>query len=320
MPRAGVVVTVLAMAMVVSASVRVAAQSAPPADGGMRFEVASIKTAMSPAEMGRAAAARGAGPGGRISFPNLGVRVQPGGRLVGIANLQALILRAYGIREYQLDGGPKWLTTDYFDITAKAESETATEADLNAMLRSLLTERFGLRVHVETRQVPVFTLKARPDGRYGPGLKRTSAECERELEERKRTGASAPPPPLPSGPQPRIEPVCGRTMGMVNARNAVETYASGGRPFSDLVSRLSSDLKAPVTDQTGLTGLFDVVLEFESARQFAGQPPGPDLNSTDPLPVPLPAAVQQQLGLTLEKGTGPLPITIIDAADHPTPN
>ena len=316
MPRVGVVVTVLAVAMVAWASVRPAAQSAAPADGGLRFEVASIKPGMSPAEMGRAAAAAG----GRFSLPFMGVRVQPGGRLVATANLQTLIVRAYGIKEYQLEGGPKWLTTDYFDISAKAERETATEADLNAMLRSLLAERFGLRVHVETREVAVFTLKARPDGRYGPGLKRTSAECEQQLEERKRTGASAPPPPLPSGPQPRIEPVCGRTMGMANARTAVETYASGGRPLSDLVGRLSSDLKAPVIDQTGLTGLFDVVLEFESTRQFAGQPPGPDLNSTDPLPVPLPAAVQQQLGLTLEKGTGPLPITIIDAADRPTPN
>jgi uncharacterized protein (TIGR03435 family) len=295
------------------------AASAQPAAAAPRFEVASIKTAMSPAETGRAAAAGGAA-GGRVSFANLGIRVQPGDRLVAVASLQTLILRAYGIREYQLEGGPQWLTTDYFDLAAKAEQETATEAEMNAMLRSLLAERFGLRVHVETRHAPVFTLTTRADGRLGPGLKRTSAECERQLEERRGAGASAAPPALPSGPQPRIEPVCGRTMGMVNARTAVETYASGGRPLSDLVSRLSNDLKAPVIDQTGLMGLFDVVLEFESARQFAGRPAGPDLNSTDPLPVPLPAAVQQQLGLVLEKGTGPLPITIIDAADHPSPN
>jgi uncharacterized protein (TIGR03435 family) len=313
MRRLGVIAVVMGVLVAPGASA-----SGQPAAGAPRFEVASIKTAMSPAEMGRAAAASGAG--GPFSLPFFGVRVQPGGRLVGTTNLQTLILRAYGIREYQLESGPKWLTNDYFDIAAKAESETASDAELNEMLKSLLAERFGLRVHVETREAPVFTLKTRADGRLGPGLKRTSAECERQLEERKRTGASTPAPPLPSGPQPRIEPVCGRTMGMVNARNAVETYASGGRPLSDLVGRLSNELKAPVIDQTGLTGLFDVVLEFESTRPFAGRPPGPDLNSTDPLPVPLPAAVQQQLGLTLEKGTGPLPITIIDAADHPTPN
>jgi len=314
--RRGVVaVAIVTVLAVVVPGVRASGQSQAAAEP--RFEVASIKSSMSPYDAGRAA---GAG-GGRVSFPFFGVRVQPGGRLVAVANLQALILRAYGIQEYQLEGGPKWLTTDYFDISAKAEQETATEAELNAMLRSLLVERFGLRVHIETRQATVFTLKARADGRLGPGLKRTSSECERDLEERKRTGASPQLPPPPSGPQPRLEPVCGRTMGMVTARTAAETYTSGGRPFSDLVSKLSSDLKAPVIDQTGLTGLFDVMLEFESSRRFAGTPPpGPDPNSTDPLPVPLPAAVQQQLGLTLEKNTGPLAFTIIDAADLPTPN
>jgi uncharacterized protein (TIGR03435 family) len=304
------VVAACAMVVLVAGpATRASGQSA--AGAAPRFEVASVKSVPSPF-----AATPG---GGAISLP-FGVRVQPGGRLIAMANLQMLILRAYGIQEYQLEGGPKWLTTDYFDISAKAGQETATEADLNAMLKSLLAERFGLRVHVETRQAAVFTLKTRADGRLGPGLKRTLPECEKELDERRRTGAPPPLPPRRSNQEPRLEPVCGRTMGMVNARTSVETYASGGRPFSDLVSKLSNDLEAPVTDQTGLTGLFDVLLEFESSRRFAGQPQGPDLNSTDPLPVPLPAAVQQQLGLTLEKGTGPLPITIIDAAEQPSAN
>ncbi|HZI81832.1 MAG TPA: hypothetical protein VFD69_20060, partial [Vicinamibacterales bacterium] len=104
MPRVPVVVTVLAGVMVASGSLRLAAQSAAPADGGSRFEVASIKSAMSPFELGRAAAAAGRGPG-PVSLP-FGVRVQPGGRLIAVASLQTLILRAYGIREYQIEGGP----------------------------------------------------------------------------------------------------------------------------------------------------------------------------------------------------------------------
>jgi uncharacterized protein (TIGR03435 family) len=102
---------------------------------------------------------------------------------------------------------------------------------------------------------------------------------------------------------------------MITAKG-VETWAMGGHSFTELVSRLSRELKAPVVDRTGLKGLFDVLIEFESARRRAG----PDPNSTDPLPVPLPAAVQQQLGLTLEKSTGPLPVTIVDAAELPSPN
>jgi uncharacterized protein (TIGR03435 family) len=317
MPRVGVVVTVLVVALVASARMRVAGQSAPPADGGLRFEVASIKTAMSPAEMGRAAVASGAGPGG--GFLNFGVRVQPGGRLVGIANLQALILRAYGIRVYQLEGGPKWLTSDYFDISAKAERETVTEAELNEMLKSLLAERFGLRVHVETRQAPVHTLSlARADGRFGRGLTRTSQECETTLEERKRTGAR---PAMPSGRPTPGTPICGLTTMSLMARNGAATYTMSGQPLSTLVERISSELGAPVIERTGLTGLFDVVLEHESTRRPTGMPAaGLDPNSTEPLPMPLPAALQDQLGLKLEKGIGPLPITIIDAAELPSPN
>src|SRR5688572_6415126 len=317
MPRVPVVVTVLAGVMVASGSLRLAAQSAAPADGGSRFEVASIKSAMSPFELGRAAAAAGRGPG-PVSLP-FGVRVQPGGRLIAVASLQTLILRAYGIREYQIEGGPKWLATDYFDISAKAEHESATEAELNAMLRSLLAERFGLRVHVETREAPVHTLTiARSDGRLGSELKRTSAECEATLEERKRRGAQAPPLVLPRSPS---APACGVTSMGMNVRSGTATYRMSGQPISALVGRISSELGAPVVDQTGLMGLFDLVLEHEAARRPAGLPaPGLEPSSTDSPPVPLPAALQQQLGLKLEKGVGPLPITIVDAAELPSPN
>jgi len=282
-----------------------------PAPAAPRFEVASVKPGTSPFDAGRAAAAGG----GSVSFPFFGVRTQPGGRLEALSNLQGLILTAYRIEAYQLEGGPKWLTSDYFQITAKAERETATDPELFEMLKSLLAERFGLRVHAETRQASVFMLSARADGRLGAGLKRTSPECERDLEERKRTGAPLPPQPLPSGTPPRLTPTCGIDSNMITAAG-VETWAMGGRPFTELVSRLSGELKAPVVDRTGLNGLFDVLIEFESRRRRAG----PDPNSTDPLPLPLPAAVQQQLGLTLEKSTGPLPITIVDAAEPPSEN
>jgi uncharacterized protein (TIGR03435 family) len=288
----------------------------PAADAAPHFEVASVKPGLSPADAGRAAAASG----GKFTFPFVGVQVQPGGRLIANTNLRGLILRAYGIRGYQLEGGPTWLTTDYFDVAAKAERESATEAEMNEMLKALLAERFGLRVHVETRQASVHTLTvSRADGRIGGNLRPTSRECETTIEERKKAGS---PTPRPSSGQitPGV-PVCGLANAFVDPRTASEIYTMGGYPMSTLVERLSTDLNAPVLDRTGLTGLYDVTLEFQSARRFPGQPPsGPDPNSSDPLPVPLPAALQKQLGLQLEKGTAPLAITIIDAADHPSPN
>ena len=302
---------VAAGVVVALAAVRANAQSPAAAP---RFEVASVKPGMSPMDAGRAA---GAG-GGRVSFPFFGIRTQPGGRLQAVANLQTLIMRAYGIKAYQIEGGPKWITTDYFDISAKADSETATDAEMNEMLKSLLAERFQLRVRVETRQMPVYTLTlARPDGRLGPGLKPSSEECATSVEERKRTGA---PPAMPPGPRTPLTPVCGMvTMGLT--RNGAATFAVGGQALSAVVSHISSELGAQVVDRTGLTGLFDIVLEYESTRRMQGLPaPGPDPNSTDALPVPLPSALQQQLGLRLGKGMGPLPITIVDAAEPPSPN
>src|SRR5688572_26107286 len=231
MPRFDVVVTVLAGAMLALGSVRVAAQPAALAEGGLRFEVASIKPGGSPADAGRAMAA-GEG-GGRISIPFFGVRVQPGGRLMGTANLQSLIMRAYGIRDYQIEGGPKWLTADYFDITAKADKETVTEAEINEMLKGLLAERFGLRVHVETRPSPVHTLTiARADGRLGAGIKPASAECLATLEEQKRSGTRTAPP-MP-GERERMTPRCGVTSESMTARTATATFTMGGQPFSSL--------------------------------------------------------------------------------------
>jgi uncharacterized protein (TIGR03435 family) len=308
--RSGVVVAAAVMVLV---SARTGAQSS--ADAAPHFEVASIKPGLSPADAGRAAAASG----GKFTFPFVGVRVQPGGRLIANTNLQGLILRAYGIRGYQIEGGPTWLTTDYFDIAAKAESAVATEAEMNEMLKSLLADRFGLRVHVETRRASVHTLTvSRTDGKLGPGLKRTSTECEATLEERKRAGAK---PPTNSARSQPMTPICGLTTMSLDPRRSVATYAMGGQPMSALVEKIETELSAPVLDRTGLTGLFDAAVEYEApARWSRRSPAGPDPNSTDPLPVPLPAALQQQLGLTLEKSSGPSPVTIVDAAHLPSPN
>src|SRR5689334_292008 len=101
--RRGVVV-----AAAVTALVAARADGQSPTDAGPHFEVASVKNSPSPF-----APAPGGGPS-KLLF---GVRVVPGGRMAAVASLQTLILRAYGIQEFQLEGGPKWLTTDYYDIS-----------------------------------------------------------------------------------------------------------------------------------------------------------------------------------------------------------
>jgi uncharacterized protein (TIGR03435 family) len=70
-----------------------------------------------------------------------------------MGSLQALIWFAYDVEDYRISGGPKWLTTDKFDIVYEPSGPQA-----KLMLRTLLAERFKLVVHTETRQMPVYAL------------------------------------------------------------------------------------------------------------------------------------------------------------------
>ena len=312
------------------------AQAPQPTSDDKKFEVASVKAAPSPAELRLAAQGGGAGLARRF-----GILTQPGGRFsAGTTTLKRLIAEAFEVKEYQIDGGPPWLTTDSFDITANAGAD-ATPADVKAMLRTLLRERFGLRTHSETRQAPVYVLTiARSDGRTGSRLKPTSPECVQQIEQQRRNRQAAPgaPPPPPSEAEQRQQrermqeqlkrlssgdaaftAPCGTTM-MSSKQTGANALLAGGMEMTSLVSQLSGEVSAPVLDQTGLKGLFDVSLEYLSDRSFNGRPAGLDPNSTEPLPVPLTAALQQQLGLKLEKQTGPMPVVVIEAAEHPTPD
>jgi uncharacterized protein (TIGR03435 family) len=294
-----------------------------PAAATREFEVASVKPALSPYELGRQAATTG-GPLPAMSF---GIRTLPGGRLSATATLRALIARAYGFKEYQIEGGPSWLGEDYFTIEARAEGEAAA-ADIDEMLKALLAQRFGLRAHTATRRGQAHTLVlARTDGRLGSGLKPTPAECLAEMEARKRAAAAAPPgAPAPSrspaaARPPDMTPRCGLTM-MAGSSSGAMTLSASGQPLSMLVDRLASDLGATVVDRTGLTGLFDFMIEFESRQTAArlGGPGGLDVNSTEAPRLPLRNAIEGQLGLKLESAEAEVPILVIDAVDRPTPD
>ena len=309
---------------------------APPAE--RRFDVASVKPALSPAELGRLAAQSGAG----FQMPaNFGIQTRPGGRFTaGTSTLKQLIANAFDVKDYQIEGGPPWLTTDYFDITANAGADASPD-DVRAMLRTLLSERFGLRTRSDTRQAPVYVLTvARTDGRLGSRLVPAAPECVQQIEQRKNRPAAevASPPPAPSDAEQReqrermqaqlkrlssgdlsTKAPCGSMM-MSNRANGGSSLAFGGMELKSLVSQISSELRAPVLDRTELTGVYDLSLEYLSERTINGRPGGLDPNSTDPLPPPLTGALQQQLGLKLEKQIGPMPVIVIDAAEHPTPD
>src|SRR6202011_1388721 len=75
------------------------------------------------------------------------------------STLRDLITKAYGVRYDQISGGPAWIKTDHFDFAARAAGETPITTDqMRQMLRSLLADRFQLKVHHETREVPMWDL------------------------------------------------------------------------------------------------------------------------------------------------------------------
>jgi uncharacterized protein (TIGR03435 family) len=259
-----------------------------PADGGrIAFEVASVKP--NPNDV----------PESISLQPNGGVR------FTGF-RLRTLIAMTYGsptvARFDQFMGGPPWIATDRFDIVAKAAGDISADARgrrsdrLNAMMKTLLEDRFGLRVHSETREMPAFALRlARRDGQLGPQLHESTIECPRFV-----TGA----------PLPAIDPNrwCGiRAIGGV--------ITGQGVPASQIAGNLSGYpvVDRYVIDRTGLTGRYDFHIEYSPAFADAADPAataGPSLFT----------ALREQLGLTLEPEKAVLPVIVIDRVDHPSPD
>ena len=296
---------------------RSAAQSASPTDAEPRFDVASVRpTSMTPFELGRQAGAAG----GRVAVPPMGIRPLPNGLSASMSTLRMLIVSAYQLKDYQVVGGPSWLDSDRFDITARAAGEVTPEV-ARRMLQSLLRDRFMLRTHTETRQADVHALVlARSDGRLGPGLKRTTAECEAMLEERKKAAGSAAPPLPPNFEQIRNQTTCGLIM-MRSSASGAANYSMGGMALERLVSQISGEIRGPVVDRTGLTGLFDIMLEYASERRpLQAAAPNAPSPTADVVPPTLRAALQEQLGLKLETEKGPLEVLVIDSAERPTEN
>lgn len=211
-------------------------------------------------------------------------------------------------------GGPDWLDTDKFDIVATTPVSTQPTPPPQArqMALRLLLDRFKLKAHWETRELPVFVLvKARADGRLGPGLTPTSdAECEK--------ARAAGPPPMPAGtapgqppgPLPSMPPPnCGAIQfgpGQLTARGAAMEL------FVQTITSVPvvTGIDRPVIDRTGLQGNYGFALKFAPVG-------APNADAERPEMV---TALREQLGLRLESTRAPLEVLVIDSVERPTPN
>jgi bla regulator protein BlaR1 len=279
------------------------AQSEPAATA--RFEVASIK----PCGGGGRSDAKMGPPGG---FPSM----SPGRLNTGCAALAAaypmagLIQKVYGklglMNRPALGsalpalGGPKWIYSDFYVINAKAPDRTSEKTMEGPMLQALLEDRFKLKVHRETRQVPVYALTV---AKGGPKLQAADKSC---------VPLSLPISPLAPGNR-----YCD---DLVGARNGPNTTLKADASTLDYVCKLLGlMLDRPVIDKTGIPGKFSVYLEFavDQATPGALEFPAPP---SDVLPAPSIFTVVQQLGLKLEPTRGPRDYIVIDHVERPSEN
>ena len=238
------------------------------------------------------------------------VGVQPGGRFTATnVPLRMLLRQAFNVQDFQIVGGPEWITSDRFDVVAKAPDGVEFSADvMRPMLRSLLVERFKLAFHNETRDMAIYALmKARPDGKLGAGLTAAAVDCAAA---RGRRGGGPPPAP----PQPGQKVECGMMIGpgRLNA---------GGMPMSNLATSLSPQVGRIVVDKTELTGNYDFELTYapEALGGGVGAPPLVNGNpiQVDPNAPNLFTALQEQLGLKLDSQRGPVDVVVIDRLEQP---
>jgi bla regulator protein blaR1 len=259
-------------------------------DAHPEFEVASIKPAA---------------PDARGTF----IRMVPGGR-VNITNmpLKELMVLAWRIQPFQISGGPSWIDSARYDISAKPEKSPKPD-ELQAMLQALLADRFQLKIHRETKELPIYALVvARKDGKLGP-----------QLSESKEGGCTQPDP---SKPPPPIEPGKLPQLGCGGMMMSPRQLRAASIPVENMIPMLSRLLGRTVVDKTGLTGKFDISLEWTPDETQALQmpPEAPKPPPSDAAGPSIFTALQEQLGLKLESQKGPVEVFVIDRAERPSEN
>jgi uncharacterized protein (TIGR03435 family) len=264
-------------------SIPVTAQERPILEPRLSFEVASVKVIDQ-----------------RARSP---MQWQPPGHFTSGVPLLSLLSIGYQIPVYRIEKVPDWVRTTLFEINARTERPVAIE-ERPAYYRGLLAERFNVAVHIEPREMDVYTLTvARSDGRLGPNLRRVDMNCDAIIAENRARNLAGER--LPGAPPPGARPVCGAVGG-------VTSMTAGAAELAPLLGMLAQALGRPVLDKTGLVGRFD--FDFKAAPPNA-LPNGPLAD----LP-PVSTALEDQLGLKLERGRGSVDVLVIDRLDMPTDN
>jgi len=236
--------------------------------------------------------------GGRGGIVN---RLPGGGFRAENIVVNTLIQLAYNVSGFQISGAPAWTSSDRFDVNAKAEGE-ATMDQMRPMLQAMLADRFRLMAHRETKEAPIYELVAAKSGlKLAPTKEGSCTTFDPKT--------PPPPPPRPGDPLPRM---CG---GARISRSSIDAF---GISMAALASDLSNLLGRTVVDKTGVTGTFDVHMEFAPDEAIAiGGQAAPSADQAGPS---IFTALQEQLGLKLDNAKSPVEVLVIDHVERPSEN
>jgi uncharacterized protein (TIGR03435 family) len=198
----------------------------------------------------------------------------------------------FDLRDFQIAGGPDWVSTANWEITAKVDHPAPDWANLRSdarfgiqrlRLRAVLAQRFALRCHFETKNLPVYNLvlakagaKFKPTASGAPGKVSINSHYQ--------------------GNQTHLEAI--------------------GFKLDSLVGVISQTLGRTVVDKTGLTGLYDVTLTYSSDSDASSSASDADAPSVPSIFT----ALEEQLGLKLESAKGSVKVLVIDHIEKPTEN
>ncbi len=273
----------------------------------MEFEVASIRQ-----------------NNGKFVPPNFAMNppddtyVPTGGLFIADYPLEVYIEFAYKFwptsdqRQTMLAHLPKWVTTDNFEIRARAAGNP-TKDQMRLMVQSLLADRFGLVVHFETQQTSVLAMTLIKLGKLGPMLRPhgDGPSCDVPV-----------PNPTPETSPKSIDifpPACG-VFTAVGKPNHVIKMGARNTTMEMIAYSISSlgQFGRPVVDKTGLSGRFDLTIEW--TRQPNGSPAAGADAQVDLQGTTFTEAVQEQLWLKLKPAKAPLKVIVIDHVQRPSEN
>jgi uncharacterized protein (TIGR03435 family) len=226
-------------------------------------------------------------------------------------SLKDLVRRAYLGSDNAQDqarviGAVSWMATETFDITANIDGDPGFDTQgrpqrLFAMLKTLLEDRFKLKVHAESREMNVYELIASDPQKRASALRASTLDC----------------PVYPQGiPRPAPDPVrwCGVRTAATGPTVRVTAQGVTLADFANSLSRFRS-IDRSVQDKSGLTDRFDFQFDFVAAA-----PPASSELTPSPEGASLFTVLQEQLGLKLQPAKASIDVVVIDSAERPTPN